>query len=138
MTNTQNPTLSRSKALSLTHKLWSWLAENPERQKEDWPGWQKLPNFENLCPLCEFVKSKPSTIFSVDCDHCPLLSFWQKNWKSDSTYPFGANFKFYMPCEQNLNSPFRKWQEHLHPTELNHRKTFAQQIARAALSALGN
>ena len=57
------------------HKeLWNYLAENPTKQKEDWPEWKinggKYSNVEYHCFACEF------TIGGTCCD-CPLI------WPSD-------------------------------------------------------
>ena len=51
-------------------KLWTWLSENPEMDKEDWPEWEinggKYYEVSNLCFACEF------DLDSTCCD-CPLI-----------------------------------------------------------------
>ena len=58
------------------HKeLWSYLAENPTKQKEDWPEWKvnggKYSSVDGNCFACEF------TTDSTCCD-CPLI--WPGGW----------------------------------------------------------
>ena len=51
-------------------KLWNYLAENPTKWKEDWPGWKinggEYSNICHHCFACEF------TIDSI-CYRCPLI-----------------------------------------------------------------
>lgn len=53
--------------------MWTWLAEHPGKDKEDWPGWQKVRLLEGKyrgefipysCFLCGWFKEK--------CSVCPL------------------------------------------------------------------
>lgn len=42
-------------------KMWNWLADNPDKNKKDWPGWEKCdidlpPNEINHCFLCGYVE----------------------------------------------------------------------------------
>ena len=51
------------------HKeLWTWLSENPEKGKGDWPGWDNTGLILNLCFACEYL--------CAACSSCPLL--WPK------------------------------------------------------------
>lgn len=51
------------------HKeLWNWLAEHPDADKGDWPGWEKYGEVENLCFACETVKNPKER-----CEDCPLV-----------------------------------------------------------------
>lgn len=58
------------------HKeLWSWLAQNPELDKERWPGWKHNGGEYDVaafyCFACEYAKfSSAKTI--TNCDACPL------------------------------------------------------------------
>ena len=50
-------------------KLWNWLAENPEMEKEDWPEWEDnggsvLWVFYH-CFACGYAK--------LECSACPLI-----------------------------------------------------------------
>ena len=65
-------------------ELWTWLADNSNANKRDWPGWSfnggsHFPN-EAYCFACEAC---------VGCEDCPI------NW------PGGGCQKF--------NSPFNIW-----------------------------
>ena len=46
--------LTAKKALRITRELWTWLARHPDKQKEDWPGWEKYGEMVCGCPLCEY------------------------------------------------------------------------------------
>ena len=55
------------------HKaLWNWLAENPGKQKIDWPGWVINGHEDNInyCYYC-FACDYDDEIFG-DCEACPL------------------------------------------------------------------
>ena len=60
------------------HNLWTWIAKNPEKAKEDWPGWEQFPNMEGECFACQWVHNT----FGHECKdgkiHCPL------DWPSGS------------------------------------------------------
>ena len=52
------------------HKeMWTWLAENPKMDKDDWPGWAenggKHKDRLNLCFACDCC--------DVQCNLCPLV-----------------------------------------------------------------
>ena len=59
-------------------KLWTWLSENPEMDKKDWPEWKvnggKYSSVDGNCFACEF------TIDGACCD-CPLI--WPGEWCAD-------------------------------------------------------
>lgn len=52
------------------YDLWTWLADNPDKRKEGWPGWaEKCYKYDGHsistgCFLCEAMKG--------DCRVCPL------------------------------------------------------------------
>lgn len=56
--------------------LWLWLSENPERWKEDWPGWKSYRNIPyQLCFACQYtvdVIQHYSLQRKIGCDLCPL------------------------------------------------------------------
>lgn len=52
----------------LHKELWFWLAENPDKGKNSWPGWGKLPCNAYKCFACAQTETK----FGIDCDICPL------------------------------------------------------------------
>lgn len=55
------------------HKeMWTWLSENPKKEKKDWPGWDWnegiIDTKVNLCFACDYGYTA--------CSSCPLL--WPK------------------------------------------------------------
>ena len=67
----------RTKFNHTAHKeMWTWLAENPEMEKKDWPGWKAFDKdyFEdhNLCFACEFISKT-----DLGCENCPID--WPRN-----------------------------------------------------------
>ena len=55
-------------------KMWHWLAENPNKNKKDWPGWKKYnidpsPKEMKYCFLCGYISH---TEKDKGCYHCPL------------------------------------------------------------------
>ena len=55
------------------HKeMWTWLAENPKMDKDDWPEWEwnggGIGSIMNLCFACEYL--------CAACSSCPLI--WPK------------------------------------------------------------
>ena len=51
-------------------KLWTWLSENPEMDKDDWPEWEvnggEYSEVESHCFACEFI-------LDGTCCDCPLI-----------------------------------------------------------------
>ena len=45
--------LTRKKALEISIALWTWIADNPGKDKGEWPGWNKDGIMYAACPLCE-------------------------------------------------------------------------------------
>lgn len=70
-----------SKIFNLTaHKaLWNWLSMNPEKEKQDWPGWKKnggkCEKQSSNCFACEW--SIGVLLKEPICTNCPLL--WNRN-----------------------------------------------------------
>ena len=65
-------------------KLWNWLAENPDKNKEDWPEWAEnggnVSSYRSpFCLACESVNSVNND--ERDCDLCPLI--WPPNSYGD-------------------------------------------------------
>lgn len=46
--------LTKRETLTICLDLWTWLAKHPDKDKSDWPGWEKLRAFVNDCPCCEY------------------------------------------------------------------------------------
>ena len=54
-------------------KMWHWLAENSDKVKRDWPGWEKYdsnppPDEMEHCFLCVYT----SHTENMDCHNCPI------------------------------------------------------------------
>ena len=54
-------------------ELWTWLSENPNEEKCEWPGWDKYERYENLCFACEVAKNGADELdVHLHCKHCPI------------------------------------------------------------------
>jgi hypothetical protein len=49
-------------------EMWNWLAENPNKKKEHWPGWELIGYIENNCFLCGYIFQSGDGL----CKNCPL------------------------------------------------------------------
>ena len=59
-------------------KLWNWLAENPDKEKTDWPEWEKnggrVKRVRSNCFACEYAEGRTCEDERVDlCEDCPLV-----------------------------------------------------------------
>jgi hypothetical protein len=56
------------------HKeLWQWLSEDPNRKKEDWPGFNSDQQVFNHCFACDYIVKN-----DLGCEsNCPLI--WPDN-----------------------------------------------------------
>lgn len=55
-------------------KLWNWLADNPGKEKHDWPGWQNIKEkFFGYCFACDYDDKAYEITNRDTCDCCPLL-----------------------------------------------------------------
>ena len=81
-------------------KLWNWLAENPDKNKADWPEWEKngggVKRVQSNCFACEYVEER-----NAYCDECPL----------DWPFPEGM-------LHVCSNSLFGRWGLALHGSDL--------------------
>lgn len=61
-----------------TRVLWAWLAENPEKMKEAWPGWWAVGRIPvAYCWACDYdVQQAHQFMEEATCSHCPLLELW--------------------------------------------------------------
>ena len=93
------------------HKeMWTWLSENPEKEKDDWPGWEWNGGAYDMdepehCFACLYVE-EISGAKDDSCSYCPL--------------------KFPEPC-YCWNSLFRQWGHYNKKLDL--RSSLALQIA---------
>ena len=68
---------SKPLTLSLHREMWTWLADNPSKRKEDWPRWNaEVQVCKSYCFLCEFSQNKGG------CCSCPV------KWPSTSPTVF--------------------------------------------------
>lgn len=79
------------------HKeLWTWLGENPDTEKGQWPGWNKIEWKRHSCFLCGVYQE--CNFDSPNCN-CPIV--WIEN---------NENTARYCECE-HPDSPYRQWRE---------------------------
>ena len=78
--------LTKKEAIKRHRELWGWLAENPMKDKLDWPGWERYDAPLNGCFLCEYaLKSKKNDSNRLNiCDYCPV------EFKETNDYPRGT------------------------------------------------
>lgn len=78
--------LTKKEAIKRHRELWAWLAENPMKDKLDWPGWERYNAALNGCFLCEYaLKSKKNDSNRLNiCDYCPV------EFKETNDYPRGT------------------------------------------------
>lgn len=54
------------------HKeLWTWLSENPGKEKYDWPGWKEFDSVK-VAADCYCFACYYNTEAEVHCNQCPL------------------------------------------------------------------
>lgn len=62
---------------SLHRELWQWLADNPGKDKDDWPRWERnsgdVPMVFTACFACDVSPSY--------CNECPLE--WPENYSGE-------------------------------------------------------
>lgn len=72
------------------HKeMWTWLSENPEMGKDDWPGWNWSQQRNGYyCFACSYAcehESKDQDWYEISsrlrCPQCPLI--WPSNLEED-------------------------------------------------------
>ncbi len=78
--------LTKKEAIKRHRELWTWLAENPTKEKQDWPGWVRYDAALNDCFLCEYaLKSRKNDSNRLNiCDYCPV------EFKETNDYPKGT------------------------------------------------
>jgi len=73
----------------VAHKqLWNWLADNPEMDKGDWPGW-KQNGGEFFSPYSYCFACDDSNI-EDGCGECPLDTDTDPDNDFDSTFCLGG------------------------------------------------
>lgn len=64
-------------AISLHREMWNWLADNPSKDKKDWPRWRKnggdIEHCFASCFMCEYASAhSANTKIAINCHICPL------------------------------------------------------------------
>ena len=76
-------------------EMWNWLADNPDKVKSDWPGWEKhnddifQKKEENYCFLCGYI----SYSTYGDCYSCPID--WGITDMCEDVYPETSYYTSY-------------------------------------------
>jgi hypothetical protein len=87
--------LTKEEAIKRHRELWGWLAENPMKEKTDWPGWERYDAALNDCFLCEYVlksQKNDSNRLSI-CDYCPV--WFKENGFNRGTVSYCLGGLFY-------------------------------------------
>lgn len=61
----------RKSYIAKHREIWNWLADNPSKEKKDWPGWEEYVGSKieiNYCFLCDYVNFAKGGM----CSFCPL------------------------------------------------------------------
>jgi hypothetical protein len=95
-------------AVRSCRQLWQWLARNPGKSKEEWPGWEKRDLKDvngdvitkNECFACELCDTK--------CEDCFLLELWIAKEPDDSKEKSRKMKGLFGPCETANSSPYYK------------------------------
>jgi hypothetical protein len=67
--------LTKKEAIKRHRELWGWLAENPMKEKQDWPEWKQYGYASRYCFCCEIGQD----FLNHKCD-CPL------DWGNNNKY----------------------------------------------------
>ncbi len=93
--------MNKREAIRNHRRLWKWLAENPGKDKEDWPRWAIYGGaITNNCFLCELALDKDSVQICPNC-----IGDWG----------------YYKSCSTNSDGLFSRWEKvsnHKKRTEL--------------------
>lgn len=67
---------TKREALEACREHWQWLAENPGKDKDDWP--ELCPSIRDDCYCCEYMGYRPRVEWKLNCRKCPLTGYaWQ-------------------------------------------------------------
>lgn len=103
-------------------KLWLWLAKNPNKQKEEWPGWKdydiwKIPN---ECFACEFAMSLRRTGVGLWCYYLCPFSFKRR---------YSGEFDAYRECLGGIYRAYEDAGDYSSRRNLKLRTKLARKIA---------
>jgi hypothetical protein len=77
--------MTKEETIRLHRELWNWLAENPKKSKESWPGWKGRLPVTNNCFLCAYAEGIDEGETIIRC--CCLLD-WELpgNCQANNSY----------------------------------------------------
>jgi len=82
--------LTQKEALKIHQALWTWLSQNPDKEKRDWPEWiingGSTIYCQNFCPACEYNGQRESA--TMYCSSACIIA-WPAGhgcqWINDTT-----------------------------------------------------
>ena len=97
------------------HKeMWGWLADNPTKEKDEWPGWKQNGGEYHIvaeyCFACEYDYVVSDCASVGNCRHCPL-----KGMSDETSYD----------C---LDGDYEEWRYADSVKDLAERKRLAEKI----------
>lgn len=98
--------LTKEETIQRHREMWGWLAENPMKDKLDWPGWGEYGDIDGDCFLCEYAfESKKNDFNGLSiCDYCPV------EFEEIKDYPKGT-------IGYCLGGLFSRWDRAIEPKE---------------------
>ncbi len=67
--------MTEIEAHKLSVEMWTWLADNPKLEKENWINFHAIQDLLACCYLCEFYK----TYNTFNCSECCLDCLEEKS-----------------------------------------------------------
>jgi hypothetical protein len=119
--------LTKKKAIEITIELWKWMEQNPDKNKQDWPGWRVYDYADCGCSCCEYTKRKTRNVtIDKNCEEfCPLIMLWP--YKRDIS---SDGITIRMSCEQD-QSIYAKWsQSHFKKNKVKYARELWQSAER--------
>ena len=103
--------------LEVCRDLWQWLADNPDKGKWSWPGWEhnggETPECWGSCPVCQYAN-----LHKGRCKSCLLWGegkelkgedcldtespYWRWCYSKDSTVRKAAALEIVAACNRSL------------------------------------
>lgn len=125
-------------------KLWNWLAENPNKYKDDWPEWPNYGEVDSLCFSCDAVAKLEAyankhhlASAKLLCNLCPLTWKWSRycqtnnerglwdKWNNAKTLEKRAEYARQirdLPVNDRLERAWQEIQEALRHIHAMHRR----------------
>jgi len=93
--------LTKDKAVRLHRELWGWLADNPNKQKWDWPEWKVMGGgmgfIDNYCFCCAYAGDTLDGE-RKNCKNCLLV------WPGES-----CQYSSDDETDENMYGLFEEW-----------------------------